>query len=259
MLYERRSRSFSFYKKKQYKEHCFCGVGDEMDTLTREQSSLVHQLESASLRDTSPSLDKTIVKKDKKTKEDNILVTLKEALEALMKAQQEQEKACAATKTEQKTIEKKTEIKKDKDITVVVEDEHSKEKINDKFTEGILSITLDMDGFEKFHLQQYQQQLANYARFLAEYLDGNGLRSGKFGQSYTYSDQKEEEKPRTTEVQMMTFSETQDYVRSTVMNSMLGNGGGNYVDPNTKDSWELWRVFQHNQIMSFLYTSQWRH
>lgn len=228
-----------------------------MDTLTQEQPSLVHEQKSVSLLDTSPSLDKTLVQKDKKTTEENTLVTLKEALEALMKAQQEQEKALAATKTEQKTIEKKTDIKKDKDITVVVEDDESKEKLKDKFTEGILSITLDMDGFEKFHLQQYQQQLANYARFLAEYLDVSGMRLGKSGQSYTYSDTKEEEKPRTTEVQMISYAERIEHTRAVVMNDLTG--GGNHVDPNTKDSWDLWRIFQHNQHMSFFYTSQWRH
>ena len=57
---------------------------------------------------------------------------------------------------------------------------------------------------------------------------------------------------------MLKFDEKMDYVRATVVNSILGTGA-NYVDPNTKDSWELWRVFQHNQIMTFFYTSQWKH
>ncbi len=204
------------------------------------------------------SLDSKVLAK--KTVDEYIdkLVTLKEALAALGKAQEEQERALAATKTEQKNIEKKAETKKDKDITVVVDSDDSKEKLKDKFKEGILSITLDMDGFEKFHLQQYQQQLANYSRFLAEYLDGSGLRPGKFGQSYTYTE-KEEEKPRTMEVQMLTYREGQDMVRNTVMNDLLGKAGSNYIDPSTKDSWELWRIFQHNQIMTFYYTSEWRH
>ena len=203
------------------------------------------------------SLDAVVAKKT--NEQVDPLVTLKEALTALGKAQEEQERALAATKTDEKNIEKKAEIKKDKDITVVVDSDDSKEKLKDKFKEGILSIRLDMDGFEKFHLQQYQQQLANYSRFLAEYLDGTGVRPGKFGQSYTYSDNKEEEKPRTTEVQMLSYGESQDFVRSTIMNSLLGNAGSNYVDPSTKDSWELWRIFQHNQVMSFYYTAQWRH
>ncbi len=204
------------------------------------------------------SLDSHVLAKKTSPQEIDTLVTLKEALATLAKAQEEQEQALAATKTEQKNIEKKSETKKDKDITVVVDSDDSKEKLKDKFKEGILSITLDMDGFEKFHLQQYQQQLANYARFLAEYLDGGGVRLGKFGQSYTYSDNKEEERPRTTEVQMLSYGESQDFVRSTIMNSLLGNAGSNYVDPQTKDSWELWRIFQHNQVMSFYYTAQWK-
>lgn len=205
------------------------------------------------------NLDTAILAKKSEETAIDTLVTLKEALIALAQAQEEHERILATAKTEQKTIETKAEIKKDTDITVVVDSDDSKEKLKDKFKEGILSITLDMDGFEKFHLQQYQQQLANYARFLAEYLDGNGARLGKFGQSYTYSDHKEEEKPRTTEVQMLTYGESQDLVRSTVMNELLGKSGSNYVDPNTKESWDLWRIFQHNQIMSFYYTSLWRH
>lgn len=188
------------------------------------------------------------------------LFSLQKALQALAHAQEEQERALAASKTEKKTIEKKAEIaKKDKDITIVVDDEDSQDKLKDPFKEGVLAITIDMLGFEKFHLEQYQQQLANYSRFLAEYLEGERLGLGKKGISYTYSDQKQEVRQETTEVQMLTYGETQDYVRSTVMNSILGAAGANYVDPNTKDSWELWRIFQHNQILSFLYTSEWRH
>ncbi|MEK6867682.1 MAG: hypothetical protein AABX98_02555 [Nanoarchaeota archaeon] len=229
-----------------------------MDTLTLKQSYLDSERESVSFPQIPLTLDKTITQKDKKTKEDNTLITLKEALEALMKAQQEQEKALASTKTEQKTIEKKTDTKKDKDITVVVEDEHSKEKLKNKFTEGILSITRDMDGFEKFHLQQYQQQLANYARFLAEYLEGGRLALGKMQQSYTYTEEKKEIELPKTEVQMITYAETQDYARSAAMNAMLGKASANHVDPQTKEMWDLWRIFQHNQHMSFYYTSQWR-
>lgn len=229
-----------------------------LSTVTQKEETLLR----VSIVSSSPaqkSLDSHVLTKKTTTQEVDTLVTLKEALAALAKAQEEQERALAATKTEQKNIEKKAETKKDKDITVVVDDDDSKEKLKDKFKEGILSITLDMDGFEKFHLQQYQQQLANYARFLAEYLDGNGARPGKFGQSYTYSDNKEEEKPRTMEVQMLTYRESQDMVRNTVMNELLGKAGSNYIDPNTKETWELWRIFQHNQIMSFYYTSEWRH
>lgn len=210
----------------------------------------------------APASQKSLVSvltNKKKDSEVDALVTLKEALSLLAKAQEEQDRVLAATKTEEKNIEKKAETKKDKDITVVVDADENKEKLKDKFKEEILSITLDMDGFEKFHLQQYQQQLANYERFLAEYLDGNGLRPGKFGQSYTYSDTKEEEKPRTSEVQMLSYGESQDFVRTSIMNDLLGKGGTNYVDPGIKETWETWRLFQHNFVWSTYYTSQWRH
>ncbi|MFA6889360.1 MAG: hypothetical protein WC254_07735 [Candidatus Woesearchaeota archaeon] len=187
-------------------------------------------------------------------KPDDILTLLK-TLEALARAKQEQEKAIQSTKNSKLNIEKKAEIEKKKDITVIVDDEDHKEILHDPFKDDLLSITLDMIGFEKFHIQQYQQQLANYARFLSEYLDG---KKGIFKpqDSYTYTEQ--EEKQETSEVEMITFAEMQDYVRATNMNSLLG-GTANYVDPGMKESWENWRVFQHNQIMSFYYTSQWRH
>ncbi len=121
--------------------------------------------------------------------------------------------------------------------------------------DGVLSITIDMDGFAKFHLQQYQQQLANYSRFLAEYLMDGSINAKRID-SYSSAGEKQEE--AKAEVQMISHAEKQDYVRATVMNSILGTSG-NYVNPQTKESWELWRVFQHNQILSFLYTSEWRH
>ncbi len=222
-----------------------------LSTVINEEDTIFinQKLPSSSER---KSLDTVLAKKTADEQVDK-LATLKEALASLAKAQEEQERALA--KTEQKNIEKKAETKKDKDITVVVDSDDSKEKLKDKFKEGILSITIDMDGFEKFHLQQYQQQLANYARFLAEYLDGS--RPGKLGQSYTYIE-KEEEKPRTMEVQMLSYGETQDFVRTTIMNELLGKSGTNYVDPNTKETWDIWRLFQHNFIWSTYYTSQWR-
>lgn len=184
---------------------------------------------------------------------------MQELLEALADAQIEQEKLFAKKQEKKETsLEKNAEIKKkDKDITIIIDDEESKEKLTDKFMDGVLSITIDMDGFAKFHLQHYQQQLANYSRFLAEYLSegmGNGQKANQY--SYTATGEKQEE--AKTEVQMLSHAEKQDYVRATVMNSILGTGT-NYVNPQTKENWELWRIFQHNQILSFLYTAEWRH
>ncbi len=194
-------------------------------------------------------------KKNKKSEVDSPLITLKEALAVLAKAQEEHERVLAATKTTDKNIEKKAEIeKKKKDITDVVDEEENK----DKFKEGVLQITLDMDGFEKKHLEQYQQQLANYARFLAEYLEGEKLVLGKMQQSYTYIEEKKEEQTLKTEVQMITYTETQEYARAAALNGMMGKNGANHIDPQTKEMWDLWSIFQHNQHMSFYYVSQWR-
>ena len=176
---------------------------------------------------------------------------------ALAEAQKEQQKALQAKKDEDKkrNIEKKAEIDKEKDITVIIDDEDYKEILHDYFKDDLLSITVDMIGFEKFHIQQYQQQLANYARFLSEYLDG---KKGVFKPQESYSYTEREEKPEASEVQMVTFAEVQDLVRAKTMNSILGTTA-NYVDPGMNEAWENWRVFQHNQIMSFYYTSMWRH
>jgi hypothetical protein len=76
--------------------------------------------------------------------------------------------------------------------------------------------------------------------------------------SYSYSSAGEKQEEAKREVQMLTHAERQDYVRASVMNNVLGTGT-NYVNPHIKESWELWRLFQHNQILSFLYTSEWRH
>jgi hypothetical protein len=176
---------------------------------------------------------------------------------ALAEAQKEQQKALQVKKDEDKkrNIEKKAEIDKEKDITVIIDDEDHKEILHDSFKDDLLSITVDMIGFEKFHIQQYQQQLANYARFLSEYLDG---KKGVFKPQESYSYTKREEKSEASEVQMVTFAEVQDLVRAKTMNSILGTTA-NYVDPGMNEAWENWRVFQHNQIMSFYYTSMWRH
>ncbi len=196
-------------------------------------------------------LDRMMLHKEKTTD----LILFQKKLQELAEAQQEQQRALQATKKDKKNIEKKTDIDKEKDITVIVDDEEHKEILHDPFKDDLLSITIDMIGFEKFHLEQYEQQLANYSRFLSEYLDS---KKGIFKpqESYTYTES--EEKPETTDVEMMTFAETQDYVRAKTMNSLLGTTA-NYVDPGIEGVWENWRVFQHNQVMSFYYTAQWRH
>ena len=238
-------------KHKAYKQYESYRAGDGMESETLKLEVTLETTSCEQLFEKSST---------KTTASDDHLLSLQKALLAIAAAQEEQQKILAATKEEKKTIEKTAEIdKKKKDITDVVDSEEHKEKLKDKFKDGVLQITIDMDGFEKKHLEQYQQQLANYARFLAEYLEGGRLVLGKMQQSYNYTEEKKEIEPPKTEVQMITYAETQDYVRSSVMNSLLGNSGSNYVDPNSKDSWELWRVFQHNQIMSFFYTSQFRH
>ncbi len=221
------------------------------------ETLILKQISSDIITEFEPSLDRKIYKKEETSKEDNILLTLKEILEALARIQHEQY-ILTATKREQNNIERKTDIKKNKDITLFVDDDDSREKLKNSFIEGLLSITIDMDGFERFHLQQYQQQLVNYARFLAEYLEGKNNALMKTKDTYTYNDEKKQDEIPKTEVQMITYAETQEYARAAAINAMLGKVAANHVDPQMKEMWDLWRVFQHNQHMSFYYVSQWR-
>ena len=187
------------------------------------------------------------------------LLILQNLLLAIAHAEEEQKRILQNGKADsrEKTIEKKTEIeKKKKDITILIEDEESKEKLKDKLMDDILSITIDMDGFEKFHLKQYEQQLANYARFLSEYLEAGGRGIIKKTEYSYNSEQKEEQMQKSKNVEMINYAERLEYARASAMNGILG--GGNHIDPLMKEQWELWRIFQHNQAMSFLYTAQWR-
>lgn len=203
------------------------------------------------------AIDFSLEKEETKKKSDPLLL-LQDLLIAIAHAEEEQKKVLQNVKeNKEKTIEKKTTIEgKKNDITEVLDDEDNKEKLKDKFMDDILAITIDMDGFEKFHLKQYEQQLANYARFLAEYLEGGGRGNVK-KMEYSYSsEQKEEQMQKPTEVQMISYSERMEHARASAMNGILG--GGNHIDPSVKEQWELWRIFQNNQAMSFLYTAQWR-
>ncbi len=119
-------------------------------------------------------------------------------------------------------------------------------------------IFYDNNDEELFHKQLYQQMLEKYVKFLSGYLKEGKYREFKPDLSGYNNGGNKIQETTTTEVSMLTFDERTDYNRAFVMNSLLG-AGANHIDTNTKDSWELWRVFQHNQIMSFFYTSQWRH
>jgi len=219
-----------------------------------------------------------VIAEDKK---DNDSLTLQELL--LEMTQLQNEEAVVLNPLSDKQKEDKRTIKK-KDIAKVVNNrklgllslnsEHLSEKQDDSNVHNISTEVEDVDdenkeliddapfvkydeGAELFHKQQYKQMLESYASFLAGYLKGSKYRELK-ADVVSYNNGTKKEDQETTEVQMLKFDEKMDYVRATVVNSILGTGA-NYVDPNTKDSWELWRVFQHNQIMTFFYTSQWKH
>lgn len=147
------------------------------------------------------------------------------------------------------------EQNKDKDIVVII-DESKKHK--DELDEQIESITLKMDGFERIHLEQYQKQLDEYKRFLAEYLrDGNNIISSPYN-AYNNGD---DEKQRKFEwgQEVVTYGEIKDIVRRIQMNALLGAGSSGDLSSHNQVSWQeaqdykFWKYCsKFNEQMSFV-------
>jgi hypothetical protein len=154
-------------------------------------------------------------------------------------------------KNKGKKVTEKTLISITKDVVEVSTEE---EAIIDDETPFV---SYDADN-ELFAKKQYQQMLEQYAKFLANYLEESKYREHKPELTGYNNGGKKVQETQTTEVQMLNFDEKWDHVRATVMNSFMGGAGSNHVDSNIGSSYDLWRMFQHNQIMSFFYTSQWR-
>ncbi|MBI4453048.1 hypothetical protein HY636_00215 [Candidatus Woesearchaeota archaeon] len=156
---------------------------------------------------------------------------------------------------ELKDGKKSDEQKKDKDIVVII-DESKKHK--DELDEQIESITLKMDGFERIHLEQYQKQLDEYKRFLAEYLrDANNAASSP----YSNYDNNEGDKQRKFEwgQEVVTYGEIKDIVRRIQMNALLGAGSNGDLSGHNQVSWQeaqdykFWKYCsKFNEQMSFV-------
>ncbi|MBT4823874.1 hypothetical protein HN695_00725 [Candidatus Woesearchaeota archaeon] len=149
----------------------------------------------------------------------------------------------------------KVKSKKDKDIVIII-DESDKHK--DDLDKDIEAITLKMDGFEKIHIEQYEKQLEQYKRFLAEYLkeaqnaltsaydpyqdeNGDGKREFEWGQ------------------EVVTYFEIKDIVRRIHMNALMsGNASGtmsghNNVGWQEAEDYKFWKYCsKFNEQMSFI-------
>jgi len=145
---------------------------------------------------------------------------------------------------------------KDKDIVVII-DESRKHK--DELDEQIEFITLKMDGFERIHLEQYQKQLDEYKRFLAEYLrDANNAASSPYS---AYNNNNDDDKQRKFEwgQEVVTYGEIKDIVRRIQMNALLGAGSNGDLSGHNQVSWQeaqdykFWKYCsKFNEQMSFV-------
>jgi len=162
----------------------------------------------------------------------------------------------ALQRKSEKDLEERAKIKKKKDaFSAIDDDKEIQGKKNDKFLDGVLGITVKMDGFERFHIEQYAKQLQAYQRFLSEY-----LRENVYGSvDYDYSSLSWGEEDRgpveaRENQQTATFKEVTEIIRATKMNQTM-HCEANYIDPDMMERYKMWALFQHNFIMSHLYYS----
>jgi hypothetical protein len=149
---------------------------------------------------------------------------------------------------------KKKKSKQDKDIVVIIDES---EKHKDELDEQMEAITMDMDGFEKIHLQQYEKQLEQYKRFLSEY-----LKEAEYAtKAYDAYQEKEDKGKRKFEwgQEVVTFREIKDIARRIHMNALLsGNSTGdmsghNSISWSEGQEYKFWKyASKFNEMMSFV-------
>jgi hypothetical protein len=189
---------------------------------------------------------------------------LQELLLQITASEEEPEIHLKEEKTEKKESEEENDTKEDKTLSEITEDTEVSDEDENNVDE--VHTSYDAKEDELIHKKQYEQQLQQYAKFLSSYLKGTRYRQLKPDTSVYNNGGKKQLEVRTSEVSMITYHEKVEHVRAFVMNKMTGGvskggftSGGNQVNPDLGNSYELWRVFQHNQILSFMYTSEWMH
>ena len=179
----------------------------------------------------------SLEKKLSKGKEDklDLLILMQQAIKKMHEKELAEKKA-------KEDIGKKTKVKKKKDDLTSVVDEES-DKVKDKDWDKVLQISMKMDGFEKFHIEQYTKQLEAYQRMLAEY-----LRSSPYSAVNAYSYLMGEEGDiDVNQDEMIGFDELWDTLEQIHWNSVVGTEN-NYIHPDMKESLNLWSLFSYNRM-----------
>ena len=194
------------------------------------------------------SLEKKILKKkqtkegSKGTQEASASVDKLDILILMQQTIRKMHEKELAEKRAKGDIGKKTKVKKkDDDLSGVVDEESDKAK--DKDWDKVLQISVKMDGFEKFHLEQYAKQLETYQRMLSEY-----LRSSPYSAVNAYSYlMGEEGDVDINQDEMIGFDELWDALEQIHWNSVAGTEN-NYIHPDMKESLNLWSLFSYNRM-----------
>ena len=179
------------------------------------------------------SLEIKLNSKENKKEGVDILILVQEAIRKMQESELVEKKG-------KENIEKKAKIKKkDDDISIVIDDEDK----TDEDWDDVLQISVDMDGFDKFHLDQYAKQVEQYQRMLAEYLEGSSTYSAvNMYETYLAGEEAEINKD-----EMMSFDELQDTLEQIKWNNVAGQEN-NYIHPDMKESLALWSLFSYNRM-----------
>ncbi|MFH1439604.1 MAG: hypothetical protein ABIG89_03495 [Candidatus Woesearchaeota archaeon] len=149
----------------------------------------------------------------------------------------------------------KTKIKQDKKDIVIIIDESDKHK--DELDEQVEAVTINMDGFERIHLEQYEKQLEQYKRFLAEYLrESNNVLKPGYDQ---YKSDDDGKRKFQWGQEVVTYIEVKDIARRAQMNSLMSGmtgealGGHNDISWQEVQDYKFWKLCsKFNEQMSFL-------
>jgi len=141
-----------------------------------------------------------------------------------------------------------------KDIIKIIDDEEKEKEILD---DDIKQVTVKMDGFDRIFLEQYQKILADYQRFLNEYLNSNA--NSVFVSKYGYQQDTEKKKEFHWGNEVVSNLEMFDVARRIMMNAAMGSGliaaytGNNSVNHHEREDFEMWKnASKFNLLLSFL-------
>ncbi|MBI5392336.1 hypothetical protein HZA96_00570 [Candidatus Woesearchaeota archaeon] len=145
-------------------------------------------------------------------------------------------------------------ITKDKDIITIIDNESDK---NNDLDDAVKQVTVKMDGFDRIFLEQYQKMLADYQKFLSEYL--NNSASSIFAPKYDYQQETGKKKEFKWGNEVVSNLEMFDVARKIMTNAAMGSGlvaaytGNNTVNHHEREDYEMWKnSSKFNMLLSFL-------